>query len=287
MKKVLVGVGIGCGTLVLLGVVGAVVTGVWVKGKVEETTGNLQTASERAELAQKRATTLNEKYAFALPAKGIPVSLAEGRLQQYLAVRTALQPIYKVYAQRSEELKRSAGDKPGVGDALRAMDQLTGFLTDLRVTWLDQLDGKKMSPREYHAITAALYTSTWGAAMSDVRAQQRPMLEQMKAALEQQLSSARDAQTKKLLEEQLASMERQLAELPPAGTGPTEAERVHKANQVLYAKYKQQIEEQAQQGLDILLLGDGEGSSLGDAFEHLGGGNAPSADDTAPGEDGE
>ncbi len=268
MKKVLIGLGIGCGSLVLLGIIGLVAGGLWAKGKVEEYAGDLEAVGKKAEESQKRVSALNEKYAFEAPAKGTPVSIEEKRLQEYLAVRTALQPVWQTYAQKAKELENSAGNNPGIGDAFKAVGQLSTFFAELQSTWLDQLDGKRMSPKEYHAITAALYSSNWGAAMGDFKKQQRPMFEQTKKTLEEQLANTTDEELKNALKEQLASVDEQLAELPPADAEPSESDKTHKANLALYEKYKAQIEEQAEKGLDLLLVGD-DGSSLGNAFENL------------------
>ncbi len=272
MKKVLIGLGIGCGSLMLLGIIAVVAGGFWVKSKTEEYVGDLGALGEKAEQSQQRVTALNQKYAFAAPPKGVPVTVEEKRLQEYLGVRTALQPVWKTYEAKAKELGDSTGEKPGFGDAMKAVGQLSSFIMELQSTWLDQLENKKMSPKEYHAITAALYTSNWGAAMGDFKKQQRPMFEQTKATLEERLANTTDEGLKSALEEQLASVEEQLAQLPDADAEPSAADKVHKGNLVLYEKYKTQIEEQAQQGLDLILVGD-HGSSLGDAFEgiHMGG----------------
>ncbi|MFY0524385.1 hypothetical protein ACN28I_14840 [Archangium gephyra] len=275
MKKVLIGVGIGCGSLVLVGIIAVVAGGFWMKGKAEEYSGDIQAAGKTAEETRQRADALNQKYPFSAPAKGVPVTIEEKRLQEYLAVRTTLQPVFKAYEQKAKELQSSAGENPGLGDAFKAMSQLTSFISELQSTWIDQLEGKKMSPREYHAITAALYTSNWGAVAGDMRRQQRPMFEQAKKTLEQQLAATQDAEMKAALEEQLASINEQLAQLPAEDAVPGEAEKVHKANQVLYTKYKAQIEEQAQHGLDFILLGQENDSSLGEALENIHTGTEP------------
>jgi hypothetical protein len=122
-----------------------------------------------------------------------------------------------------------------------------------------------MSPEEYHAITAALYSSNWGAAAADFKKQQRPHFEELKVSLERQLEDLEEGAMREALEEQLETVRTQLAKLP-ADQGPTAAEEVHRANQQLYKKYEKTIEGSAAKGLDVLLLSAGQSSAWEDAF---------------------
>lgn len=267
MKKILIGAAIGFAALVLISVV---VGGMWAKSKVDSFIGGVEAVSNHAEETEKRVTVLNEKFAFKKPAKGVPVSLTERRLEEYLAIRAALQPVYATFEKKSKELETSAGSKPGLGTAMAAMGQLATFVQSLHETWLDQLESKKMAPAEYHSITAALYTSNWGVAAGEMVKQQRPMFEQLKSSLEEQLEATEDSEGRRFIEEQLASVKTQLAALPPADAAPTAAQKVHQANHLLYEKHKDKIEGYTMQGLDFMLLGTGEGGgSLGEALEHL------------------
>lgn len=269
MKKVWIGLGIGFGVVVLVVVVALVAGGLWLKSKVEGVAEDAQAFAAESEAAEQRARTLDERFAFTAPAKGVPVAVTESRLHDYLAIRATLQPVWKTYEAKSKELEASMeGEQAGFGDALKAMGHLGGFLNTLRTTWLDGLEGKRMSPREYHAITAALYSSNWGVAIADMKGQQRPAFEEMKKALETQLASTTDAEIKQALEAQLTGVKEQLAALPAVDQAPGEAEKVHRANHELYRKYQAQIEAQAAQGLDLLLVGD-EGGGLGEAFENV------------------
>jgi hypothetical protein len=268
VKKVLIGLGIGCGSLIVLGIIAVMAGGFWLKGKAEEFTGDLQAVAKKAEAQQTKISALNQKYAFKAPPKGNPLRLEERRVQEYLAVRAALQPVWKTYEQKSEDLNKTAGDKPGVGDAFRAMGLLANLVGDLRDTWLTQLESRKMSPGEYHAITAALYSSNWGAAINDMRKGQQEMFAQAKEGLQRQLDTTTDEDMRAMLEEQVRSMDQQLAAMPASDGLSADAEALHKANKALYDKYKSQIEEHAAQGLDFLLLGDGE-NNLGTAFEQI------------------
>ncbi len=266
MKKLLIGLGIGFGVLVL-GVIAVLVVGAfWLKGQVEDVTQGAAEFAEKAEAVEKKIADLDRRFPFQAPAKGVPVSITESRLQEYLAVRATLQPVFKTYEAKAKELEASAGDNPGFGDAMKAMGQLSSFLNTLRSTWLDGLEAKRMSPKEFHAISAALYTSNWGVAIGDFQKTHRPAIEEAKKSLQAQLASATEPALKQALEVQVAALDEQLAALPEQQLAP-ETERVHRANHELYTKYKTQIEEQTAHGLDLLLAGDS--SSLGEAFEGI------------------
>jgi hypothetical protein len=267
MKKLLIGLGIAFGVVVVLVIGGLVVGGLWLKSKVDDAVGSATEFAEQTEAVEKRTEELNRRFSFQAPPKGMPITLTEGRLQEYLAIRATLQPVFDTYEQKLKEQNEAMGEKAGLGDAIKAAGTLGAFLNGLRTTWLDGLESKRMSPKEFHTITAALYTSNWGVAMGDFKKQARPAMEKMKAELESQLATATDPAIKQALEQQLASVKEQLDSLP-ADAGETEKDRIHRANHELYTKYKTQIEEQAAHGLDVLLAGDAQG--LGEAFEGMG-----------------
>lgn len=266
MKKVWIGVGIGFAVVVLVGVVALVAGGFWLKGQVEGAAGDARALSEQLAKTEERATALNERFPFAAPPKGVPVAVTEGRLDEYLAVRAALGPVYRTYEEKAKALEASAGEKPGLRDAVRAMGTLSELFGAVRTAWLDQLEAKRMSPREFHAITAALYSSNWAVAIGEARRQERPALEGLKTSLETQLAAA-EGELRAAIETQLVDVKDRLAALP-AGTAPGEAERVHRANHELFLKHQTRIEEQAGHGLDIVLLG-GDHGGLGEAFENV------------------
>lgn len=268
MKKVLIGAGIGCGALVVIAIVGVMVAGMWAKGKVE----NLADRADVMDKQEQRVAEMNKKYSFTPPAKGLPVELTDSRIQDYLAIRASLTPVFKDYETKAHAKGFDKHDKdPSITDAMEAGGMIMDLLRDVRVKWLTELDQKRMSPAEFHAITAAIYTSGLGAAMDGMADQQRAALEQMKQSVEQQMNNPNVPQEQKdEMKESLAELNKQLAALPPRGAAPSEATKLHVANAKLVEKYKKQIEDDANMGLDMLLPGyvDDNGG-LGAAMENI------------------
>ncbi|MBN1205874.1 MAG: hypothetical protein JXB05_13235 [Myxococcaceae bacterium] len=262
MKKVLIGVGIGCGVLILVGVIALVAGGIWMKGKVE----GMAEGGEKMQKQEQHITSLNQKYAFEEPPKGKPLPLAEDRLEDYFAIRKSLTQVFASYEQRMKEFESSTGKQADLSKGFEALGTVMGMMAEVREKWLEQLDAQKMSPREFHAITAALYSSNWGKAKGQMRQNQRAALEQVKLGLEKQANDeSLPAAQRERVRKHLAMIEKQLAAIPPATTEPSEAEKIHTANAALYEKYKAQIEEGMNPGLDAFLVGDNNG--LGKAFE--------------------
>ncbi|MGZ3457776.1 MAG: hypothetical protein ACXU86_04645 [Archangium sp.] len=265
MKKVLIGVGIGCGVLLLVGVLMAVGGAWWAKGKLE----NVAEAGKAMEAQGKQLASLNDKYPFTSPPKGQPVALSDARLQEYLAIRASILPVYKKYEEQAKSLDHKNGQQADLGDAMKAMGLLSGLMKEVRAKSIEQLDAHKMAPREFHAITAAIYSPAWGQAGPEMRKAQRQNLAGMKEMYEKQLADPHvPDEMKASAKEGLETVNKQLADLP-AEDGPTEAEKLHLANSKLVEKYKVQSENDRSAGFDIFLIDD-KGDSLGEAFENAG-----------------
>ena len=265
MNKVLVGVGIGCGALILIGVVAAVGAGMWVKGKAEEI-GAVAGVEQQEELER-----LNKKYSFAKPPKGQPVELTESRVRDYLAVREALAPVMTKFEEKGQkfEAKNRGGEQPSMGDAMEAMSMLGGMMTELRVAWMKALEEKKMSPNEFGAITAAIYGAPLAHGLEQMKQSQRPVLEQLR---DQAQKTADDEsvpeEMREMAREQVAQMEEQLAALPPEGAAPSEKQKIFAKNAELLDRMKIDMEK-TNPGVDIL-LGTLAAEGFADQFEALG-----------------
>ncbi len=259
MKKVLIGVGVGCGVLVLVGIVAVVSGGLWVKGKVN----GMAQDGERLQKQEQQVASLNQKYAFQEPPKGQPLPLSEARLEDYFVVRKALAEVVTAHQQKMKQLE---GTQANPTQALGALNTLMGMMGEVRGRWLELLEQQKMSPREFHAITAALYSSGLSKARGKLRQNQRAALEQVKQKLE---AEAKDeslpAAKRENLRRHLAMIEKQLSMLPAAPAVSSETDKIHEANAALYAKYKAQIEAGVNPALDSLLLGDS--AAMGTAFQ--------------------
>jgi hypothetical protein len=265
-NKVLIGVGIGCGAIVLVGVIAVVAGGIWVKGKVEEASQEIGKSAEKMQSLEQRSAELNQRYTFAAPPKGQPLELSEDRLKDYLAVRAALKPVLEDFEVKAKNFAPPKGEQASIGKSLQALGMMTDLKANLNSKWVDELDNQKMSPREFHAITAAVYTAEWGKAKGEAPQRQRTRLEQLKLGLTKVANdSSLTGEQREDARQQLANVDKQLAALPSANTPPPESQKIFEANAVLSEKYKKKIEEASSVGLDVLLVGSG--NDLGTALE--------------------
>jgi hypothetical protein len=258
VKKVLIGLGIGCGALMLVGVAMLVVGGMWVKGKVEGAAEEFKAIEEQ----QNQIAELDRKFKFDKPKQGEPLKLTEKRVEQYLAVRASLQPVFKGFEDRAKGLEKK-GDKD-IGAAFQAVGMVSELVKQVRATFLEQLDRQRMSPAEFHAITGAIYSSWLAKGMAEMRKGSKEAMAQLRAQLTEQLENPElSDEHKEALLAQLEASETQLAQLPdsPAGEG------VMLANATLLEKYKERIEKEANPALDAFLLG-GDGDMFGGAFDN-------------------
>lgn len=275
MKKVLIGAGIGCGALIIIGIVVVGAGAFWAKGKMQEAGVDLEAMAQGGQVMeqqQKRAEDLNQRFAFDAPPKGQPVKLTEPRLQTYMDVRAGLSPAIKKLESEGKRLDQLQKSKQlGVTDAWKGMAEYMAFIPAIQNAWLDQLEQKQMSPAEFHAITATLLSSEWGKAAGEMQKGQRQMLTQLKAAMQQQANDANlPQQARDEAKKQLPELEKQIAALPPEGQGPSEADTVHQANAALFEKYKDQFEKDGNLGIDVLLFG-----YSGNTFENVMQGSVP------------
>ncbi|WP_224248314.1 hypothetical protein [Hyalangium gracile] len=283
MNKVLVGVGIGCGAIVVIGVVAVVAGGIWAKGKLEDVAQEMNQGGEKMQSLEQRVAEMNQRYSFAAPPKGQPLRLTEERLQEYLAVRASLKPVLDDFQVKAKNFAPPKGEQPNLGKSIQALGMMTNLRADLSAKWLDALDERKMSPREFHAITAAVYTSEWSKAKGELPKHQRTMLEQLRSGYQKQAEDSSLTEDKReWARQQIADVDRKLSALPAANTPPPESQKVYEANAALAQKYKKKIEEASSAGLDVLLVGNG--SELGTALQDALGGDAqdPSVEQVEP-----
>jgi hypothetical protein len=263
MKKVLIGVGIGCGGLVLLAVIAVVVGALWVKGKVE---GAVEQA-EVLEAQSEQISALEAKYAFKAPAEGKPLRLEEGRLKEYLAVRAAVMPVFRAFEAKANAFEKKNQGTQSLGAGLEAMGMVAGLIRDVRARYVEELERQKMSPTEFHTITGTIYSSHIGKGMAEVHQGHREVLGKATEELERRLADdSLSGDERVLLEQQLEAV-RQQADAMPSREVPREELAVYEANLALLEKYKVQIENEANPALDLFLFG--ENSGLENAFKPL------------------
>lgn len=265
-KKVLVGMAIGCGALLLLGMVFIAVAFFWVKHKVE---GAVEVAKV-AEEQQRRSQTLNEKYPFEAPPEGEPLRLEARRLEDYLAIRAAIVPVFKSFEGRAKDFQaRHKGKANELGAGLEAMGMTLELIREVRQKWLEKLDERRMSPAEFHAITATVYSSYIGKGVANLQKGAREGLQKTLAELEQRLEEPNlTPEARSALEQQRDMVKEQLDSLPEKGAVEDKA-KVWEANAELLEKYKVRIEHEANPALDLFLLSDGVGESFEKGFAPL------------------
>lgn len=260
MKKVWIGVGIGCGGLVVLGLVAIFAGGLFLKHKAEQYGGAITAASKSANEQQKALAALDAKYPFTPPPAGQVLKLEEPRLQAYLAVREGALPVYKDFEAKSKSLNeeyKNAGKARSIQGGLEAMGMLQDFFNKVRAAYVKGLEDQKMSPREFGAITGAIYASSMAGA-SDRRAE----LDKSIAQLEKQAASAPPDQ-KATYEQQVQMMKQVEASLPAAHD-----EASLNANAALVAKYQDRIKASQNPAFDAFTGTAGEemGKQLGAAM---------------------
>lgn len=261
-KKLWVGLGIGCGTLVLLGVVGLGAAFFWAKGKVEDVTASATDLGEQLGAQEEALAALNRKFDFTPPEEGAPLALSAERLAAYLAVRQEGLRVFKAFEEKSKAFEAKYEGKDQDLGAIVEAGKLMGELTSrARAGFIASLEQHRMSPREFHAISQAVY-ATYLAGMND---QVRQMAQASQQLVAQQLEQTRarlreeglaEAE-RNALESQLALLEEQAQRADdPAEPAPTEAHRaVHAANAALLDQHKATLEAAINPAFDAFVAG--------------------------------
>lgn len=261
-KKVLIGVGIGCGVLVLLGVIG--VGAVFYMGK--KALGGAIEASQQMAAQEQDLQELNSSFPFTPPPEGEVLALQEARLNDYFSIREAALPIYQEMEKQSERLNEKAerGEKPSLSEGLQAGNLLVEFMAKTRTTYIEGLKKHRMSPREFHAITNAIYTSTLADSMGQLQkamAGQRDSVEEALADIRSQLDDADLSEEERTaLQEQETGLQMQLDALDEMGGAdgmPSIGEKtqgVASANVALLKKFEDRIKSAYNPAFDSLIV---------------------------------
>lgn len=179
-SKALKIVGIGCGAMVLIAVIGVALAGYWVKGKVE----GMGEWAEKMETQQKELNALEEQFAFKAPAEGETVELTEARLSKYLAIRRGLEPAMAKFEASSKKLEKKNGEEASMSDGLAALSAMGDLTFEVRAAFIAQLQQAKMSPSEFHAIRDSILMT-----MGDSSAEAAELLASHKEELEKHQNS--------------------------------------------------------------------------------------------------
>lgn len=254
MKKVLIGLGIGCGGLILLAVIAMGVGAYWVKGKVE----GVAEVAEQMEQQQQALNELDSEYAFTVPPEGTPVKLEEDRVRKYLAVRAALEPVMAKYEAKSKELEeRTKGNQASFSDMTEAMGMFGGLTTDLRAAFIEELKKQEMSPKEFHATTQAIYSAAIGNGMAEMHEMSKQAMQETIATYEEQLNDPNlSAEEKQAVQEGLDEAKAQLAETEQTMENQPEIAGINESNAKVLKTFEVEIEKHANPVLDGLLMSD-------------------------------
>jgi hypothetical protein len=267
-KKVLIGVGIGCGVLVLAGIGVAVAGALWAKSKVEETTAGFERVSEQ----QEALAELEKSFPFEAPDEDELLQLDPKRLEAYFAIREEALPVFQRFEEKGKAFEQKHGkndpNSPNLGAALEAVGLMGQLVADTRASYIESLQKHRMSPREFHAITGALYSTYVAGAMQGLQAataSQRATLEKGVETLDAQLESEKlsdeertSLQTQRdALQAQLDAAEQMVAEQKPTSE---KSQAALTANAALLEQHKERIQKAANPAFDAFVLDGSVGS---------------------------
>ncbi len=268
MKKLLLGLGIGCGVLLLVGIVCTVIFGFWVKRKAGAKFASMQKAGVEMKAQEEALKQLDSEFPFTPPPAGEMMKLDEARLRDYLAIRKEALPIYREYEEKSKSLSARTrdGKNVGLGDVMEGMGMVSDFMMKLRATYISGLRARRMSPLEFHSTTATVYSTYVHKGMqvaSQATDEAREKLQKEMGDLTDKLNEpnltedARDS-----VQQAINNLQSALDSLPPASTGGG-ANATTDANAALLEKHKADIELAANPAFDIFIAND----DLSKAFE--------------------
>jgi F0F1-type ATP synthase assembly protein I len=280
-NKVLLGVGIGCGTLVLLGMIGIGAGAWWLKRQVGDSVSNLVESSQKMQAMGQQLQELEKSHPFTPPPEGEVLALSEERLLSYLAVRETVLPVYAKFQKQAEaleakheakdeaeaeakaeakdEAKDENKDNPGLGEVMQAAGLLTELMAQVHGAYIEGLKKQGMSPREFRTITQTLYSSMVTGVVDQAQ-------KAGAAARQEALESVREQmKDPSLTEEQLAEMKEHEQALLDSAEDPegvegapvlSEASKAAAAaNLVLMDKYQERINSAGSLAMDTLLFG--------------------------------
>ena len=268
-KKVLIGVGIGCGVLLLAGVGVAVAGALWAKNKVAETTAGFERVSEQ----QDTLAELDKSFPFKAPGDDELLQLDEKRLQAYFAIRDEALPVFQRFEEKGKAFEKKHGNRDpnaaNVGAAVEAVGLMGQLVADTRGSYIESLKKHRMSPREFHTITRTLYSTYVAGAMQGLQAataEQRVTLAKGVETLDAQLESDKLSEEERsslqaqrdALQEQLDAAEQMVAEQKPTSE---KSQAALTANAALLKKYEAHIKDAANPAFDMFVLGDSTDST--------------------------
>jgi hypothetical protein len=251
MKKLWIGLGIGCGGLILIAVIGISVAGYYGKkalGGVIEVGQKMQ--AQQAELDQ-----LNRDFPFTSPAGALP-KLDDDRVQTYLSIRDELAPVVKDFKAKGEafDKKYKGASDNSISATVEAAKLMSELMQQMRGKFIASLKSHRMSPAEFQTISTTILESRIAQAAGgsgDVKQQ----LNAQADAMQQQLDAPGfPAASKDAMRKQVQALRDQAARSNPAD------QQTAAANSVVIAKYQARIDDKETEGTEFLLFQTGGAS---------------------------
>lgn len=256
MKKALIGVGIGCGALVLMGVIAMVAGGVWLSSKATDFVAGAEAIQEQ----QEQFGALNGRFPFTPPAEGELLELRQDRLDRWIRVseqsRTLATELEEVTSKTAEKAENASAAEAFSAVAAHTKKVMLA-VQDARAKLLTHLEQAEMSPAEYVALTQAVISTGATAYVEEAREgvdQMRSAMEETRKELEAKLA---DPETS---DEERQAMQAVLAQLGNGDVGmdeqlPTGRQaEILAANVKLLEGFKDQIEEHQQTAVLLMTV---------------------------------
>jgi len=235
---------IGCGVVLIVGIIVIAAGGFFVRSKFKEFT-------EGAGDYEKTNKELSQNYPFTPPANGV---ITEKQLQRFLAARKQIYAVYQRYEGEFKKLENKDRD-------LSVVTKGWSFWKDLRKEHANALQAQKMSPEEYRYIVNAVY-KTWAAAGTKEALNDQSFsdtaeknLRDMIETIDKQLKDpATPDSTKKALQKTRDELQTQLenvSENSALKKMDTTLESVPEENLALFKKYEKEIKQYSMAGLEL------------------------------------
>lgn len=275
MKKVLIGVGIGCGVIILVGFGLLFAGGMWVKNKF----GGTFEAAQKMQVQEQELAQLNQGHPFQPPPQGEVLALDAKRLDTYFSVREGALPVFKAFEQKTKEFEDKYGGEEekknaNIGAAMEAANLMMGLVADVRAAYIDNLKKHGMSPAEFQTITSTVYASVMAEGMAQVQdamAKGREGMQKQLDELDAKLASDTLSDEERTLLEDAQSQLQATLDSMEEGMGPggqdelsAESKKVAAANVALLKKYEERVTVMANTAFDGFVMGDA-GANLGGA----------------------
>lgn len=249
MKKLWIGLGIGCGGLILLAVIAVAVVGYYGK----KYAGGVIEAGQKIQAQQAELDKLNRDFPFAAPT-GALLKLDDGRVQTYLAIREEMAPVLKDFKARGEafDQKYKGAKDNSISATVEAAKLMSELLQQMRAKYIASLKGHQMSPAEFQAISSTIMGSRIAGSAApggDVKAQ----LNAQADALEKQLATpGLPAASKSAIQKQVQTLREEAARTSPADAATLAS------NMAVITKYQARIDDKETAGTEVLLFQGGD-----------------------------